>query len=409
MSYIQQDKAPSRYILVISALEYWSMGDGKGGPALYKTLIGYAEHGWEVFFITGNRVQGPSSYLLDTIHVIRFDAPWLKHLSQIRKLGFFVKIVWWLWFQWMSFIKAQQLHAKHEFDVVYGYEISGVPVAKVLSKLWHIPMVSRFQGTILVQAMKRHFGKLRNWEHVLGLSIPADLVIMTNDGTQGDRVLKRLGVNMDKVKFWMNGIDLTAFDKMPEKQEAKKNLNVNSKYILLTVSRLVAWKRVERSISALPDIIKDLPDTNLIIVGDGPEIDNLKLLVCKLKVERYVHFEGAVPHEEISKYFAAADIFLSFYDLSNVGNPLLEAMISGKCSVTLNNGDTRKFIHNRHNGILIEYEDIVKIPHVVKDLLADDKRRKKLGSNAMKFAKEHFWTWEERMDAENKVVENLIK
>jgi len=85
----QQNKPKS--VLFISALDYWSMGEGKGGPALYKTLLGYAERGWEVYFITGNRAQSVSDGLHENIHVIRFDAPWLKRLMQIKKIGFFAK------------------------------------------------------------------------------------------------------------------------------------------------------------------------------------------------------------------------------------------------------------------------------------------------------------------------------
>jgi len=166
-------------LLIISALDFWSMGKGKGGPALWWTLKGYADRDWDVFFITSNRAQGRLSELPNNIHVLRFDAPWLKRLLQIRKLGFFFKAVWWLWFQWMSFIKAKRLHAKHKFDVVYGYEIYGVPVAKMLSKLWHVPIVSRFQGTSFGAGwVNKRFRKIRAWEHLIGLRIPADLVIV---------------------------------------------------------------------------------------------------------------------------------------------------------------------------------------------------------------------------------------
>lgn len=398
-----------RRILIISALDFWSMGKDKGGSALSQTLRGYADRGWDVYFITGNRAQSDNGEPNPNIHVIRFDALWLKKLIRLRKIGFFAKILWWIYFQVAAFIKRQQLNIRRKIDVVYGYEIFAVPVAKVLSKLFHVPVVSRFQGTILVKAMKLSFWRVRMWEHVLGLSMPANLAIMTNDGTQGDHVLQKLGVNMDQVKFWINGVDLKYFNEMPEKLEAKKILNVNDKNVLVTVSRLVAWKHVERSICALPEVVRMFPSSVLVIIGDGPERGKLKRLTYELKVDQHVRFESAVPHQEIPKYLAAADIFLSFYDLSNVGNPLLEAMISGKCIITLNNGDTSRFIQNGNNGILLEYEDLPRVPQVTKQLLADEKRRKKLGSNARKFAKEHFWTWEERMDAEVQAVEMLLR
>jgi len=397
-------------VLIISALDYWSMGEGKGGPALYKTLTGYAERGWKVYFITGNRPQDVSDNLHKNIHVIRFDAPWLKRLIQIKKIGFFAKILWWVYFQVMAFIKARKLRTKEKFDVIYGYEIDGVPVAKLLSTLWRVPVVARFQGTSLgVDWMKRKLWRLRAWDHVVGLRIPVDLVIMTNDGTQGDRVLKSLGVNMERVRFWINGVDWELFKSLPEKAEARNYLQVNVQNVLLTVSRLVRWKRVDRALQALPEIVCSFPDTILLIVGDGPERQRLERLAKDLGVQNHVRFEGAVPHQEIPKYLAAADIFLSFYDWSNVGNPLLEAMMAGKCIVTLNNGDTGRFIRNGGNGILLEYEDLPKLPEVIKDLLANEDLRNRLGANARKFAEEHFWSWEERMEAEIAEVSRLIE
>jgi len=397
-------------VLIISALDYWSMGEGKGGPALYKTLTGYAERGWKVYFITGNRPQGASDNLHKNIHVIRFDVPWLKRLIQIKKIGFFAKILWWVYFQITAFIKAQKLQSKEKIHVIYGYEIDGVPVAKLLSKLWNVPVVARFQGTSLgVDWMKRRLWKLRAWDHVLGLQIPVDLVIMTNDGTQGDRVLKSLGVKMEQVRFWMNGVDWEMFKSPPSKTEACEYLQVSAQKVLLTVSRLVKWKRVDRVIQALPEAVCSFPDTMLLVVGDGPERGGLERLARDLGVQERVRFEGAVLHKEIPKYLAAADIFLSFYDWSNVGNPLLEAMMAGKCIVTLNNGDTGRFIRDGENGVLLEYEDLPRLPEVIKDLLANQELRNRLGANARKFAEENFWSWEERIEAEIKEVSALLE
>lgn len=398
-------------VLFISALDCWSLGQGKGGPALYRTLTGYAKRGWKVYFITSNKAKANnmSDNIHENIKILRFDAPWLKRLMQIRKLGFFAKILWWLYFQVKAFLKAQKLRSEVRFDVIYGYEIYGVPVARFLARIWGVPMVARFQGTSFGVGWEgRRFRCLRAWEHYIGLKIPADLVIMTNDGTQGDRVLQSLGVNMSKVRFWLNGVEWDNFRAMPEPSEARFSLRLNHKHVLLCVSRLVSWKRVDRSIRALPEIVKEFPDTILVVVGDGPERKNLERLAFELGIRDHVRFEGAVLHAEVPKYLAAADIFLSFYDWSNVGNPLLEAMMAGKCIVTLNNGDTGQFIQNGVNGVLLEYDELPRLPEIVKELLADEECRKRLGANARKFAEEHFWSWEERIEAEITEVQKLI-
>lgn len=406
----QNDKPKS--VLIISALDYWSMGEGKGGPALYKTLIGYAERGWKVYFITGNRAQGTPDNLHENIQVIRFDVPWLKRLIQIKKIGFFAKILWWVYFQIRAFIEAQRLQSKEKMDVVYGYEIYGVPVAKLLSKLWGVPVVARFQGSIVrLVWMKKPFWKLRAWEYVLAykVSSTSDLVIMTNDGSQGDQLLAQMGVPNEKVRFWINGLDIQHFQCLPTVDQARELLGISHQYVLLSVSRLMRLKRVDRAIYALPQVVKEYPNTVLVIVGDGPEWERLERLARDLGVREHVRFEGAVPHKEVPKYLAAADIFLSFYDWSNVGNPLLEAMMAGKCIITLNNGNTGQFIKNGENGILLEYEDLPKLPEVIKELLANEDLRSRLGASARKFAEEHFWSWQERIEAEIAEVCQLIE
>ena len=385
------------------------MGKERGAQSLWKTLKGYAERGWEVFFITGNHAQGAAPDLPDNIRVIRFDARWLKRVMQVRKIGFFAKLLWWLYFQVVVFVKAQWLRFKYKFDIVYGYEIAGVPVAKLLSKLWRIPMVSRFQGTSFgVDGKGKRVRFLRAWDHVVGLRIPADLVIMTNDGTQGDQVLQTLGVNMARVRFWMNGVDWELLKEMPEMGQARRALNVESQHVLLVVSRLASWKCVDRSIQALPHVLRELSSTILIVVGDGPERERLERLALQLGVRDHVRFEGAVPHSEVPKYLASADIFLSLYEWSNVGNPLLEAMMAGKCIITLNNGDTARVVKNGDNGILLEYEELPKLPEAIRKLLVDKELRQRLGANARKFAEEHFWSWEERIEEEITEVCQLL-
>ncbi len=406
----EQMSDSQKNILLISALDYWSMGKGRGGPALYQTLSGYARAGWHVFFITGNRLgAGGDDQIHDNIHIIRFDALFLRRMMRIKKVGYFIKIIWWLYFQVTVLLKAIRLSRRYKIDVVYGYEIAGVPAAKILSKLWHVPMVSRFQGTVMGTFWShKKFISLRAWDHALALRMPTDLVIMTNDGTQGDKVLEKYSVETKRVKFWMNGVDWDAFEKLPQQPDAKKLLVINQANVLLTISRLVGWKRVERTIIALPDVIRKWPDTLLVIVGDGPERSALEALAMKIDVASHVRFEGAIAHAKIFQYLAAADIFLSLYDMSNVGNPLLEAMMAGKCIITLNNGDTGRIIRNGYNGVLLEYEDLPAVSTTILNLLTDEQLRQQLGANALAFAKEHFWTWDERMAAEIKALSQLL-
>ncbi len=118
----------------------------------------------------------------------------------------------------------------------------------------------------------------------------------------------------------------------------------------MTACVLLPWKRVDRAVRALPHVRRELPEALLIILGDGEETANLERLARELGVADAVRFEGAVPQEDVRRYLWAADVFLSLNDLSNVGNPLLEAMACAKPIVTLDNGATGELIRDGETG-----------------------------------------------------------
>jgi glycosyltransferase involved in cell wall biosynthesis len=108
------------------------------------------------------------------------------------------------------------------------------------------------------------------------------------------------------------------------------------------------------------------------------------------------------------RYYHASDIFISTNDLSNVGNPLLEAMASGLAIVTLGNGATGRLIRSGVSGMLLdERSSPEQIGRVVACLAADHDGRERLGGAARSFAEKEFWDWEDRMAAELRAVEAL--
>ncbi|MCG2814704.1 MAG: glycosyltransferase family 4 protein, partial [Candidatus Aminicenantes bacterium] len=286
-------------ILVITALDLWSMGKNKGAPSLWLTIQGYARHDWIVYFLTSGKSDVSGENLHSNIKIISCGKIWFQRALKRKRLSFFIRPLWWLSFRMKMYRQASQIAKSEEIDLFYGYEIYGTPIAGRLSRKFNKPCISRFQGTILAEKMKNPLWRLRHWHHYIGLKVPADLFIMTDDGTQGDKVLSRLGVEKSKVRFWMNGVNKEIFDPNFNPAEFKKSLHIPEQTkILLSVSRLVQWKRVDRIIKAMPLIVKSEPDTLLLIVGDGPGRNNLEKLSRNLSLQNRLVFFGALPHPE---------------------------------------------------------------------------------------------------------------
>jgi len=376
-------------ILVISGLELWNYGPR------WEVFSRFARSGYEVHYVSPFNDEACEGIYIHKIYV-----PLLRKMEG--------RLFAWFLFMIYSFKLAVEIAKKSRPHIIYGYEIFGAFPAYMLSRILRTPLVLRFQGTILYP----HLGKkslLPFFHHVFAFKIPADFLIITNDGTYGNLVAGCLKIPEKKIKFWMNGIDkymhptanvLLLKEKLGLPKTAK---------VVISICRLAGWKGVHRLIEAVPYVIKKRKDVFFVIVGDGSEKVRLKDLADKLSISDYVKFVGQIPHKDLPNYFAIGDVYVTLQDLSCLSASLMEAMVCGKCVVALNTGDTGKVLKNDENGILLNYSQLKFLPDVLLRLLEEDECRAELGRKAEEFALKNFWTWDERANEEIKLVEELIK
>ena len=150
-----------------------------------------------------------------------------------------------------------------------------------------------------------------------------------------------------------NFIDKIGFDKNIFVINNGVNIEQHNKVVLenniiqlLVVSRLVSQKNIDSIIKA----IKVIENENIIlnIVGDGSEINNLKLLVKKYELDKQINFIGKIENTKLNEYLKNADIFIQASNYEGLPHSILEAMnfeipiLStdvGGCSVLLNEGE----------------------------------------------------------------------
>jgi len=108
--------------------------------------------------------------------------------------------------------------------------------------------------------------------------------------------------------------------------------------LLLAVGRLVARKGFQTLIRAMPLILKELPNSHLVIVGRGHMAKTLKKQVKKMGIQDKITIEAGVPFEELTQLYRSSDlvIYPSYYE--GQGLVPLEAMASGTSIVTVNHG-----------------------------------------------------------------------
>ncbi len=303
---------------------------------------------------------------------------------------------------------AKKYIDKEKYDIIYGYELQGVLALQFIKILTNCDAktVTRFQGTFLNEMFvnKQYLRILYNLDLVFAIKLKSDLLIMTDDGTQGDKALSKIKGNANyNSRFWVNGVDEYIND-LSHKEIISRPVR------FLSVSRLVGWKRVDRGIK----IIKSLVDSGFeklsyTIVGEGECRGQLENLVKELNLQKHIIFAGGIKNSEVKKYLLDSSFFISMYDSSNVGNPLLEAIRSHNCIVTLNNGDTADWVVHKKNGLI--YDPKFFSPNLIAEdileILKNENAYSKIISEIMITEKEKLWTWADRLKAEIEAVHNL--
>ena len=269
------------------------------------------------------------------------------------------------WLYWISYIIGFSFYGvrilllrRKNIAFIYGYEVYGAAVGFILSKLFHLPFVTRYQGTILFPFLNQGWMRtfLKYPEHVFGLWVSrfANLVVMANDGTRGKEVLESMGVPSARILFLHDGV---APISPIEPQMLRKMEGLSSEQCLIvTVTRLDPWKRVDRALRAIKKAAKELGNFKYFIIGDGQERENLEHLAKSLEIDSQVVFKGFLTHLEAFSWIAASDVLLSTADHSNLVNSVLESLYLGRLIVSIKDGSLDE-IAQYYSGLFLAKDE----------------------------------------------------
>jgi len=162
-------------------------------------------------------------------------------------------------------------------------------------------------------------------------------------------------------------------------------------------------------ILAMRDIIKEVPDAILLMVGGGPLENELVTLVKNLDLGKNVIFTGPVSHTDAPYYYSSSDIVVvPSVRVSGVEEAtsitMLEGMATGKPVVASNIGGLKETISpEKENriGVLFEQGDARDMAKKTVHLLKNREERERMGKNAREFIlKRHSWELNARRVAE---------
>ncbi len=158
-------------------------------------------------------------------------------------------------------------------------------------------------------------------------------------------------------------------------------------HVLGSVGRLDPIKNQAMMLRVLKQLLEKYPDTFLVLVGDGPERENLQELTRRLKLTSRVIFAGYQADPQL--YYGIMDIFLLTSHSEGTAMTLLEAMAAGLPCVVTDAGGNAEIIENDGTGLVVPRGCEEDLANRITRLLADNANMSKFGEAArQRFEKE---------------------
>ncbi len=419
-------------ILNLSSMPIWSRGDKEGHPSVYNVLKGFAEAGHEVHYAwprdywqysenkpmpeweIGDFKHPDCLYMkYEGIHLHRFytqnfiENSVKKSVNALKKGRGLINYI-----HFSSVVRGAirfglSMTEKICPDVIYGHCEEACCAAYWVGLRAGVPNVSRIYGSRLYPVLGNLKATFISYPRIVGHKIPCRYMIMTDDGTFGDQVLKKLNVPEERVRFWRNGVDDNYNSNLNGAALKAKHNILQEQPIILSSSRLEYWKRIDRLIHTAPKVIAECPDVVYLILGDGKDRLRLESIVANYGLQKNFRFVGQQPQQDVAAYMQCADIQCLLSDLTSANNPTLEAMMMGICVVVLDTGNVHQIIETGNNGIIIGINQLDTLADHLIELIKDPQKRYTMGKNARIFAKKEFYSWNKRVQMEVSLIETL--
>ena len=185
--------------------------------------------------------------------------------------------------------------------------------------------------------------------------------------------------NIPRNKFIVieNGIDIHAIQTFLSQHSKKEwrrvlNLPVERSYIV-SVARLTSQKDHALTLAGFAQFARNQPTYDLVLVGDGTLMAELKRRAAELGIGSRVHFMGA--RTDVFGFYAASDVFISTSEFEGFGIGHAEALAAGLPVVTTKTAGPDKMIHEGVNGFFINQRNAESVCTALERAIEHDPDR----------------------------------
>ena len=288
--------------------------------------------------------------------------------------------------QAVRFGKSSFKLIKEDFDIMdcCGFPYFSLFPAKLACLIKRKPLITTWHEVWGKKYWKEYLGWkgiFGYWIEKLASKLPNKIIAVSEHTLK--RLQEILNVKKEKIKVIPNGIE---FEKIQSVKLSKEKSDI------IFAGRLLKNKNVDLLIKSIGRTIKDSKNKNIkcIIIGDGPERENLKKLVKQLNLEKNIIFKGFIEKsEDVLSLIKSSKVFVLPSTREGFGIVVIEANALGTPVIVINHPEnaSKDLIEKGKNGFVCEFseKDLSKKMKV----LIDDSYKMKM--NCIESAKKYNW------------------
>jgi len=286
------------------------------------------------------------------------------------------------------------------YDAVHShYWLSG-RVGRLVTERWGVPLLQSFHTLGRVKNMNLTPGdqaepaaRIAAEERIVE---QADCILAPTIEEAGDLV-RLYGAAADRVRVVTPGVDTEVFTP-GDRGAAKRSLGLTGKTVVLFAGRLQMLKSPDLAVRAVARLHELQPDLDpvLVMLGGpsgraGLHPDELQKLAADLGVADRVLLHEPVPHDELPRYYRAADAVLVPSRTESFGLVALEASACGTPVVATDVGGLRTAVRQGVTGLLVPGRDPELFARALADLLTDRRTAAAMGQAGARYARRYDW------------------
>lgn len=292
-------------------------------------------------------------------------------------------------------IRAVNIVKKWNLDIIHSHtEFSVGTFARIISRQFNIPLVHTYHTMYedyTHYITKGYFDKsskrIVEYLTLFYCDKTANELIVPTKKTydlfkekyEVDKNIYIIPTGIEIERFYVENVDNKNVDRI------KKKFNIIlDDFNIVFVGRIAKEKNVDFLLESHKRLIKEKSNIKLIIIGDGPDMDEYKKYVKENDLSNNVIFVGKVPWEDIPAYYRVADVFATASQTETQGLTVIEAMAASVAPICIDDESFRNTVIDGLNGRIFktkeEYQKIVLELYSNKKLLDQLQRQARLNA-----------------------------